>query len=300
VLELSTIHLLEIPNRNKLALTNSSPPQTLRTAPFTSLSISDYNETPHATLLLLHWPKILTSFTFESFYSNPYTMTYPLFETWLLVHSTTLTYIDIGYLRSPSRLFNATLFPNLEFLRLSRWQMHTPVQFVDEEDGNILGPALKTFSWSFTIYDQHSEGWRSFGDAEENWVRRLGECAARRGAGLEKIEILFRPDDYWGTKEEMGYPWDRMDRVRDEILRPNGVELVYSEPLISRDAWLEFVRRKKGEDGEDEVVEEDGAEDQRSIEADEWENEEVLGPELQSAYQGEDIREYFISMPKDS
>jgi hypothetical protein len=217
-----------------------------------------------------------------------------MFETWLLPHAQTLTYIDIGSLRSPSRLLNATLFPALTFLRLSRWQMSVPVSFIDDEDGNILGPALKTFSWSFNVYDQHNEGWCDFGEAEENWLRRLGECAKEWGAVLEKIEILFRPD-YWGTTEVMGYPWDRMDRVREETLRPGGVELVYSEPMIGKEEWLGFVRREEGEHGEDEVVGNDTTESQHDSRIDEEENDGMIEPEVYSAYQGEDIREYFIS-----
>jgi hypothetical protein len=222
-----------------------------------------------------------------------------MFETWLLPHAHTLTHIDIGYLRSPSRLLNATLFPNLEFLRLSRWQMSAPVSFLDEEDANILGPSLKTFSWSFSIYDQHNEGWCAFGDAEENWLRRLGECAKKRGAVLEKIEILFCPD-HWGTTEVMGYPWDRMIRVREETLRPGGVELVYSEPMIGKTEWLEFVRREDGEDGGDEMVGEDAAENQLDSGVDEEDDEEALEPEFQyAAYQGEDIREYLSTLPEE-
>jgi hypothetical protein len=103
--------------------------QKRRSATFTSLRISDYEERPEVMDLLLQWPAVLTRFEFGSFYNNGNMMDYPMFEKWLLIHQHTLKYIDIGYLNrhGSSRLFNATLFPNLEFLRLSRWQMHSPV-----------------------------------------------------------------------------------------------------------------------------------------------------------------------------
>lgn len=227
-----------------------------------------------------------------------------MFENWLLIHRHTLTHIDIGYLRGPSRLFNATLFPSLEFLRLSRWQMRSPVQF-STEDANVLGPRLKTFSWNFNIHDQHSEDWSAFGEPEANWVRDLAKCAAERKAVLAMVEIQFDPNSFWGTKEEMGYPWDRMDKVRDQTLKPNGMYLVYSEPPIDRDAWLKYVRTGKVDaglfcEGADEASINHAAEDQHSNGPDEQENAGMDEPELQSAYHGEDIRGYFVRKPKTS
>jgi hypothetical protein len=221
-------------------------------------------------------------------------MDYSMFETWLLIHANTLTHIEIGYLSEPSRLLDARLFLNLEFLRLSRWQMPRPLLAFSEEDANVLGPRLKTFCWDLNIYDQHNGWWLDFGEAEEKWVESLAERAVKRKAVLERIEIEFRPDDYWGTKEEMGYPWDRMDRVRDEICRPNGMDLVYSEPLIKRDAWLKYVRSGSSDSVGDDVSVDHTAEDEHSSVADEEDEAETLDTELQwAAYQGENIRKYF-------
>jgi hypothetical protein len=217
-------------------------------------------------------------------------MNHSMFETWLLVHANTLTHIEIGYLSEPSRLLDARLFPNLESLGLSRWQMPVPLLAFSAQDANVLGPRLKTFSWKFNFYNLDVESWCGFGDAEEKWVGSLVECAVQRKAVLERIEIDFRPPDYWSTKERMGYPWDRMDRVRDEVCRPNGIELVYSEPLVERDKWLEYVRRS---DSDDASVD-DTAEDEHSSMADEEDETEMLDTEPQwAAYQGEDIRKYF-------
>lgn len=196
-------------------------------------------------------------------------MDYPLFESWLLVHRFSLKHVKMGYLshRGSHRLFNATLFPNLEFLGLSRWQMDNSITFFPE-DSIVLGPSLKTFHWDFSIYDQHSESWDSFGEAEVNWLRGLAEFAVSQKAALAKFEIDFTPDQYYFSTEETGYPWDRMDNLRDGILRPLGIDLVYNKPLISKSEWLQFLN------------------DKRIAEQPE--------PEPQPDYQGGDIRDYFI------
>jgi hypothetical protein len=228
-------------------------------------------------------------------------MDYPMFENWLLIHKDSLTYIKIGYLSGggSNRLFNATLFPNLEFLGVSRWQMHSPVQF-SPMDSNLLGPSLKTFAWDFSIYDQHSESWCGFGEPEANWVRELAEFAVSHKAALTKIEIQFTPDGLWGTTEDMGYPWDRMDGVRDQTMKPNGLDLVYNEPSVSKDVWLKFVRTGEfGSEANEEVVD-DAANCEQYNSADEQENANISEPEFHLAYQGEDIRGYFMSEPKAS
>jgi hypothetical protein len=42
----------------------------------------------------------------------------------------------------------------------------------------------------------------------------------------------------------MGYPWDLMDSVREETPKPHGLDLVYSEPPISKEEWLRFVKNE--------------------------------------------------------
>jgi hypothetical protein len=280
--------------------TNVAPTQKRRTASFTSLRVSDYEERPEATFLLLQWPAMLTHFKFDSFY-NRHIMDYPMFETWLLIHQNSLTHIEIGYLSThgSNRLFNATLFPNLEYLGVSRWQMHIPVQFWPT-DTNVLGPRVKTFAWDFSIYDQHSESWCDFGEAEANWIRELAEFAVAYKAALARIKIQFAPDGYWGTTEEMGYPWDRMDSVREETLKPNGLDLVYNKPSVSKDAWLRYVRTGELESDADEACFNDLAGNGLSGTGEEQENTNMLESELQRAYQGEDNRGYLIGKPKAS
>jgi hypothetical protein len=222
-------------------------------------------------------------------------MDYPLFESWLMVHKETLKHISIGYLsnRGSNRLFNATLFPNLEFLQLSRWQMHLPVQF-SAEDANVLGPRLKIFGWDFNIYDQHSESWTDFGEPEASWIRELAKIAIARKAALKTIKIQFSPDR-WGTAETMGYPWDRMNSVRDQLLRPNGIDLIYNEPELSKEGWLEHIKAEKAWTAESEVLESVHNMVQNEQPGSAEEETEVAEPVMQTGNHGQDIRKYLVS-----
>ncbi|RFU32762.1 hypothetical protein B7463_g3579, partial [Scytalidium lignicola] len=162
-----------------------------QTASFTSLSISDYEESPEATARLLQWPKALIDFRFDSFYNNRF--------------------------------------------QLSRWQMgelDTPAA----DAALLLAPNLKTFGWSFSIYDQHSESWIDFADKEEHWLREFTRVAIAKKSRLNKIDITFTPDT-WGSEREHGYPWDRMDKIQDEI-RPHGMTVKYNQPIITKEDWL--------------------------------------------------------------
>jgi len=275
-----------------------------RSAPITSLSLSDYEESAQSTASLLMWPKALTHFEFGSFYNNPNTMDYPMFESWLIVHRDTLKSVDIGYLSKAgsNRLFNATLFPNLESLKLSRWQQGRTwqsdelIQFT-ADDANVLGPKLKFFGWDFGIYDQHSEDWNAFGEGEEAWVTALAKTAIAQKRPLKTIRICFAPE-YWGSSKQDGYPWDRIDRVRDEICKPNGIELNYTKPTILKWAWLEYLEeteranrdeREGGLPGVEATVEEESGEEMEGKEA-----EEIMEP----GYYGRDIREFFAPVQR--
>jgi hypothetical protein len=155
------------------------------------------------------WPAALPRFTFGSNYSNQHVMDYPMFEEWLLIHQYTLTSVDIGYLPAAAAAVYSTprCFQTSKILRLSRWQMHGPVQFTPE-DANVLGLSLTRFAWDFTVYDQHTEAWSDFGEPEANWVKKLAKAAVSRKAVLKEIHIQFAPDGCYDTTEEMGYPWD--------------------------------------------------------------------------------------------
>jgi hypothetical protein len=218
-----------------------------RTAPIESISLSDYEECPQSTEALILWPKALTSFTLGSFYTNPHTMDYPMLETWLSVHRETLRRVSIGFLANTgsTRLFNATLFPNLESLKLSRWQQGRmwsttePFRFT-ADDANVLGPRVKCFGWDFNS-NYYDEPWSAFGENEVAWVAALAETAIARKGPLKTIRIYFTPD-IDGVSELDGYPWERMAHVRDTICKPNGIELCYKEPL-SKSSWLALVKK---------------------------------------------------------
>ena len=170
-------------------------------------------------------------------------MNYPMFQAWLSSHSESLKSIDIGYLSrnggENKHVFDTTVFHNLESLTLSRWQMgfQGELKPFTVENAKLLGPKMKLFGWSFSIYDQHSESWNDFGEKEEEWIEQLGKHAIARKAALKTIKINFCPDNY-GRTESDGYPWDRMNNVRDHLLRPNGIDLICSVPLLPKDDWL--------------------------------------------------------------
>lgn len=256
-------------------------PQKHRTASFVSLSLSDYEESPQATAQLLQWPKQLSSFVFDSFYNNRFFMDLPMLGSMLLMHKDTLRTVEIGYLSQSGRgrPFDWAQFPNLEVLRLSRWQMAKDLKLSPAEADLLLAPSLRTFGLSFSIYDQHSESWTDFGDTEEHWVRDFAKAAIARKAALNKIEIEFHPDSIWGTNEEDGYPWDRMNKIQDEI-RPYGIVLEYSEPYCTKEVWLEQLKT------EPEEIASTGDPEQSSTEQNTPEAPEAV-------FEGRDIREYF-------
>lgn len=59
------------------------------------------------------------------------------------------------------------------------------------------------------------------------------------------ISVIVPPDcwgtDYWGTGEEDGDPWDRLDRVKERC-RPLGISLEYNPPSLSKEAWLQHTK----------------------------------------------------------
>ena len=215
----------------------------------------------------------------------------------LLPHKATLRIIRIGYLASSGRghLFNASDFPNLECLGLSRWQMAKDLELSAADATSLLAPKLATFEWSFSIYDQHSESLADFGSREEGWVHGLAREAIARGAALRKIKITFNPDEGYGTGEHGMSPWDRMDDINKEIA-PRGVTLDYGRRPLTPEEWSQL-RKQSGEQSEDS----DGSDaDSHRIS----ETECLDGLELESVMdygsksaelvsEGRDIRQYF-------
>ncbi|KAF5843979.1 hypothetical protein GGP41_005493 [Bipolaris sorokiniana] len=122
------IQRLQILNLHGISKCKESPlivdPNSFRTASFTSLTVSDYEESPQSTAALIQWPAQLEHFKFDSFYNNSSMMNYPMFQAWLSSHSESLKSIDIGYLSrnggENKHVFDTTVFHNLESLTLSR------------------------------------------------------------------------------------------------------------------------------------------------------------------------------------
>lgn len=166
-----------------------------------------------------------------------------MFYDMLSIHRNTLRILDIGYLSYAGRggSFRACDFPNLESLCLSRWQMSQALDRPTLDASLLLGPRLRSFGWDFTIMDQHSETWTDFGPTEATWLRGLTEAALAMQASLSNVRVKFTPDVSSGFEED-GYPWDRMDVIREEM-RPRGIALEYNAPHITKTAWLEDLHR---------------------------------------------------------
>lgn len=172
-----------------------------------------------------------------------------MFSTWLSIHKNTLQSIHIGHLSrgGTGRLLDVSGFPKLEVLTLSRWQIggekwqtDQPLIFSPVDADLLLAPNLHTFGLDFTIDGQQTEGWADFADPEEHWIREFAKAAIARQATLRKIQITYTPDD-WRSREEYGYPWDRMDKIRDEI-QPYGLMLEYNQPTLTKEEWLQPVK----------------------------------------------------------
>ena len=97
----------------------------------------------------------------------------------------------------------------------------------------LLGPNLQKFTWDFSVYDQHSEGWTDFGQPQEDWLREFSREAAARNSTLRIIKIIFNPEIVSAptTPEEyrdLGFPWGRMKRVKHAMAQ-RGMDLQYEQ-----------------------------------------------------------------------
>lgn len=169
-----------------------------------------------------------------------------MFRTMLLKHRESLTTLNIGYLSSSSqgKLLDLSDFTSLEDLKLSRWQMAEALDFRDEDAGMLLSPKLRKFTWDLSNNEQHSESWTGFGETEERWLGRFSQAAVARKASLREIKIVFSPDG-WEANEELGYPWDRMDRIKNDF-GPLGLAITCNQPPISKEKWLNALKTTRG------------------------------------------------------
>lgn len=155
-------------------------------------------------------------------------------------HKVSLQTLEIGHLtRDPTRLstdriFDISSFPSLETLVLHKLQLENTDPKVAAS--MLLAPRLRTFGYSFNINDQVHEYWEDFDAAQEEWLRKFAFEAVARRSTLRTIDVRFSPDEWRDPGPE--YPWDRMDKVREELQGTN-ILLVYNEPLYTKDGWLE-------------------------------------------------------------
>jgi hypothetical protein len=214
-----------------------------RISPVISLTIGDEIDDPECALNLITWPKALENFTFQRISSvEKFPTILQALTNSLMIHENTLKSVDISHVSHVSHLFDARLFPNLEYLRLSRWHLEVePLEFTQEYT-RILGPRLKILVWNFNDSQDllNYLGLEDFRDEDELWLRELAKAAA--GSKLQELRIEFTPvRDDEETMELFHYgfiyPWDRMNKVRDTVMRQIGVSLTYNEPSVSRDIW---------------------------------------------------------------
>ncbi|KAI1095072.1 hypothetical protein F5B19DRAFT_443250 [Rostrohypoxylon terebratum] len=251
---------------------------------FSDLELSDYEENAEATRALIRWPRKLTRFHFESSYNNHHYMDLTMFGLWLSVHKEVLQEISIGYLSSGSKgkMIDLSQFTALKSLTLSRYLFSDDLKYYIEDAALVLAPNLETFTWSFSVYDQHCESWDAIGEAEESWLQQFARIAASTRPSLKRIHIIFDPD-YWGYRIEDGYPWDRLDRVKDSCRQLN-IELTYTKPALTKKEWLDHVT-------EIQMTSELRIGEQRGG------NEEGIQPnEPEKTLEGRDIRDYFAAI----
>ncbi|KAI9923882.1 hypothetical protein ASPWEDRAFT_181920 [Aspergillus wentii DTO 134E9] len=218
-------------------------------AAFTSLTLSNYSITSRDLERLIKWPKALRHFHIDGisyFYQNLKLSNSIVYST-LLNHNDTLKTIDIGNVcySDASPLFPASDFPELEALSLSRSAMEDDLKFSPTVADTLLAPKLKSFTLDCRWTDEEAECSPDFGADEEKWLRELIKEAITRKAALKKITIEYT--SYWGGGNGVEYPWDRVDRLRNEM-RPFGFEFVCEQP-----DWVEQLNTTSNGSTEDVV-----------------------------------------------
>ncbi|PWY95166.1 hypothetical protein BO94DRAFT_606328 [Aspergillus sclerotioniger CBS 115572] len=235
----SSLNALTIRSGRRIKKTLKLHPKKSQDSSVTNLSLDGCLEAPDVMAQLLQWPKALSSFHLTCFNVNDDSVKYSfsMFETWLRKHETTLQTLTLCGLPSDNAsecAFNASAFPQLGSLRLSRWNMGTKLWLSDTDADKLLGPSLKTFTWDFRKLTDQKGAWKDFREEEENWLRKFARAAVEKRAALKSIRIAFSPyDSGQGT---VGYPWGRMARVRDEF-EPYGVIVTWDAPVLEGDDW---------------------------------------------------------------
>ncbi|KAL5440067.1 hypothetical protein PMIN06_009757 [Paraphaeosphaeria minitans] len=219
-------------------------------ASFTTLSVRETNFLSSSLERIVRWPRKLEHFAFIKLQGSTSALDWNnILLPILKHHSSTLRTIDIrcGIDRSNGEpLFDARLFPCLTHLRLRCIK-----------NINVLGPSVTHFTWDLPRANSYSstgqiipddeENWSQFGERHEARLRDIATAAVAQDAALRTIHIEFHPGNDgregpnpWNHYNTFSawYPWELMERVRDEVLRPSGRELTYSRPPFeTKTAW---------------------------------------------------------------
>lgn len=203
-----------------------------RTASFTSLSLPHCAGNLDDLRELFNWPKTLFHLDLPVFYYCNTSFEVSALHSMVLIHKDTLKTLTVGYFSFPDKrcLFNVSDFPNLETLRLSRAQMETKLEFSATHADLLFGPNLERFEWEFPNWSGE------FGKREERWLGEFAREANSRKAKLKVIEIKA-PPDFNLRRASGGYPWDRLDRLRDEF-ESYGMRLEYGTPSMEKSVWM--------------------------------------------------------------
>ena len=88
-----------------------------------------------------------------------------------------------------------------------------------------------------------------FGFNEEKWLRIFAQVAIcqRDRHSDEEFWIQLEPEDMGSGRESEVYPWERMDRVGEEVVQLSGglVTLMYNKPRYSREERKEHLERER-------------------------------------------------------
>ncbi|KAH8693666.1 hypothetical protein BGW36DRAFT_463333 [Talaromyces proteolyticus] len=234
-----------------------------RTASFTSLTISDY-ENDHANVLqqLLSWPKALSHFCWNNsmYRVELQSAIAQSIQFSLLMHKETLKSLDLEGIPwgHEAHWSSTSIYPNLEVLRLSRDCLrgikgefrNNLLELTAADAGSLLlTPKLKVFVLNYGTDGIGKDGypkscWITFGDGDENLLCQLAKAAIDGKTELRKILIQYNP-----PKDEISdyndvYPWDRMERIRDDI-QPFGLILEYDVPQISKREFMDCIELKR-------------------------------------------------------
>lgn len=256
---------------------------------FTALSLRDCTVSAKTIESLIHWTSKLEHFSFTKSESCPEMVWHPRFEDVLVHHFSTLRTLELcsaetGFQDDDDSIFDTSRFPILTHLRLSAWQTMPRTQQQQHTDFTKLlsGPRLTHFTWDFSAYkssspdpdpnttqarteDEHQnrESFFHFGAPEESCLHNLATTATSHSTALQTIHIVYNPSpssdgrsgpNPWNCYNMFSawYPWERMERVRDEVLRPGGRELTWdAPPFKSKEEWqkdfVADVRRRENE-----------------------------------------------------